>query len=306
MFTLRQLQMFEAVARLGNYSKAAEELGVSQPSVSVQVKDLETELGVELFERGGRRSRLTEVGTAFYGKAAQIIAAVEESLVEVDAYLGLERGRLRIGAIESIGLYLLPGVMAKFAEAHPAIDVELTLEHPDQIARGLELGRLDFGFVDVEFEGNEAFESLPLGTARLVVITGRQHPLGLQQKSLAAPLAQHTFIVEGKGSPSFRGLEWLAAGMEGAVPSVGMQVTGCDALKQMVRAQLGIAVTYSFCVESEQQAGQLHILDISDLGPEVQLYLISTKGGGRSPASQAFIALAEASLKAAKGRVRRS
>ena len=103
VFTLRQVQMFETVARLGSYSKAAHELGVSQPSVSVQVQKLEKTLGVQLFERTGRRNRLTEVGTAFYARSVHMLGAAEEAMVEVDSYLGLERGRLRVGAIECIG-----------------------------------------------------------------------------------------------------------------------------------------------------------------------------------------------------------
>ncbi|HJN39559.1 MAG TPA: LysR family transcriptional regulator [Chloroflexota bacterium] len=117
MYTLRQLQMFEAVARHGSYSRAAEELGVSQPSVSVQVQELEKELGVDVFAR----STLTEVGTIFYARTVRILEGIEESLVEVDGYLGLERGRVRVGATEALGLNLLPELIAAFAEAHPGV-----------------------------------------------------------------------------------------------------------------------------------------------------------------------------------------
>ena len=254
MFTLRQVQMFETVARLGSYSKAAVELGVSQPAVSVQVQELEKELGTDLFERAGRRSRLTEIGTAFYPRAARILAAVEESLVEVDSFLGLERGRVRAGAIESMGLYLLPSSMREFGESHPGIDLELTIETPDEIAAGLRSGRMDIGFGDRSLADEASIESIELRVVEFVVITSREHPLALQQKVPAAKLAGETFIVEGDASPSMWGLEWLASRVDGDGPNVGMQVTSCDALKRMVRANLGIAVTYDFCVEWEYSA----------------------------------------------------
>jgi DNA-binding transcriptional LysR family regulator len=283
--------MFETVARLGSYSKAAGELGVSQPSVSVQVQELEKTLGAQLFERAGRRNRLTEVGTAFYARSVQILGAVEEAMVDVDGYLGLERGRLRVGAIECIGLYLLPDAMRGFAEAHPGIDVELTIETTDEIAGGLRSGRLDLGFGDEEMEDDEWVEATQIGTAEYVVITSRNHSLALQQKAPSMNVAGETFIVEGDGSPSRRGLQWLTAGMEGRAPNVGMEVTSGDALKRMVQANLGIAVTYDFCVAWEYSSSVLHIMHITDLGTIRYVYQYLMSGSAPSPAAGEFIRL---------------
>ena len=302
MFTLRQVQMFETVARLGSYSKAAEELGVSQPSVSVQVQELEKELGTDLFERAGRRSRLTEIGTAFYPRAARILAAVEESLVEVDSFLGLERGRVRAGAIESMGLYLLPSSMREFGESHPGIDLELTIETPDEIAAGLRSGRMDIGFGDRSLADEASIESIELRVVEFVVITSREHPLALQQKVPAAKLAGETFIVEGDASPSMWGLEWLASRVDGDGPNVGMQVTSCDALKRMVRANLGIAVTYDFCVEWEYSASLIHTLNIAELSSAAHLYACHMQGQELAPAAGEFLRLAMASIGEGSGR----
>ena len=291
VFTLRQVQMFETVARLGSYSKAAHELGVSQPSVSVQVQKLEKTLGVQLFERTGRRNRLTEVGTAFYARSVHMLGAAEEAMVEVDSYLGLERERLRVGAIECIGLYLLPDAMRGFAEAHPGIDVELTIETPDEMAGGLSSGRLDLGFGDEEMEGDKSVGATPIGSAEYVVITSRSHPLALQQRAPSTNVAGETFIVEGEGSPSRRGLRWLATGMERRAPNVGMEVTSGDALKRMVRANLGIAVTYDFCVDWEFSSSVLHVLHITDLGTSRAIYQYATKNSTPSPAASEFIRL---------------
>lgn len=296
MYTLRQLQMFEAVARKRSYSRAAEELGVSQPSVSVQVQELEKDLGVELFARSGRHTALTEVGTIFYGKTVKILEDIEQSLVEVDAYLGLERGRLRLGATEALGMYVLPELIARYSEEHPGLDVELTLESNEDVLDGLRRGRLDVGFGDLELTEEGPVVSREVGSTEFVLVTGRRHKLSLQQKINSDDLADEAFITEGDGSPSFMGLEWLATGMRGATPTVTMQVGSCEALKQMVRAHLGITVTYRLCIEWEYAASQLHILEITDLGTRRALYQYQLADRTPTAAAAAFLELAAETL----------
>ena len=291
MYTLRQLQMFEAVSRKQSYSRAAEELGVSQPSVSVQVQELEKDLGVELFARSGRHTTLTEVGTIFYGRTVKILEDVEQSLVEVDGYIGLERGRLRLGATEALGMYVLPEFIARYSGEHPGIDVELTLESNEDILDGLQSGRLDVGFGDLEIIEEGPILAREIASTEFVLVTGRGHPLSLQQKINSDELTGEDFIIEGEGSPSFVGLEWLATGMRGATPTVTMQVGSCEALKQMVRAHLGITVTYRVCIEWEYAASQLHILEITDLGAQRALYQYQLSGRTPTAAAAVFLEL---------------
>ena len=296
MYTLRQLQMFEAVARKQSYSRAAEELGVSQPSVSVQVRELEKDLGVELFARSGRHTSLTEAGAIFYGRTVKILEGVEQSLVEVDGYLGLERGRLRLGATETLGLYVLPDLIARFSDEHPGLDVELTLESNEELLDGLRRGRLDVGFGDLEISEDGPVLARQVVSTEFVLVTGRRHKLSLQQKITSDELTDEAFITEGAGAPSFVGLEWLATGMRGAAPTVAMQVGSCEALKQMVRAHLGVTVTYRLCIEWEYAASQLHILEITDLGAQRALYQYQLADGTPSAAAAAFLELAAQAL----------
>ncbi len=296
MYTLRQLQMFEAVSRQQSYSRAAEELGVSQPSVSVQVQELEKNLGVELFARSGRHTTLTEVGTIFYGRAVKILEDVEQSLVDVDGYLGLERGRLRLGATEALGMYILPELMARYSDEHPGLDVELTLESNEGILDGLQRGRLDVGFGDLEITEEGPILASEIARTEFVLVTGRRHTLSLQKKINSDELTGEAFIIEGEGAPSFVGLEWLATGMRGATPTVTMQVGNCEALKQMVRAHLGITVTYRICIDWEYAASQLHILEITDLGAQRSLYQYQLAGRTPTAAAEAFLELAAGAL----------
>ncbi len=296
MYTLRQLQMFEAVSRKQSYSRAAEELGVSQPSVSVQVQELEKDLGVELFARSGRHTTLTEVGTIFYGRTVKILEDVEQSLVEVDGYLGLERGRLRLGATEALGMYVLPEFISRYSGEHPGIDVELTLESNEDILDGLQSGRLDVGFGDLDIPEEGPILAREIASTEFVLVTGREHILSLQQKINSDELTGEAFIIEGEGSPSFVGLEWLATGMRGATPTVTMQVGSCEALKKMVRAHLGITVTYRVCIEWEYAASQLHILEITDLGAQRTLYQYQLVGRTPTAAAVVFLELTAGAL----------
>lgn len=292
MYTLRQLQMFEAVARHGSYSRAAEELGISQPSVSVQVQELEKELGVEVFARSGRRSTLTEIGTIFYARTVRILEGIEESLVEVDGYLGIERGRVRVGATEALGLNLLPELIAAFAEAHPGVDLELTLESNQDLHDALQNGRLDVAFGDLELPADGPVQARVIAHTDYVLVTSWQHQLSLQQEVASNDLSGEAVIVEGLDSPSREGLEWLATGMAGATPMVAMQVGSGDALKQMVKANLGVAVTYRVCIEWEYAASQVHVVEITDLGTGRDLYQYSLADGAPSLAATAFMELA--------------
>ena len=296
MFTLRQVQMFEAVARLTSYSRAAEELGVSQPSVSVQVQELEKELGVGLFDRSGRRTKLTEVGQVFYAKAAAVLQTVEDAQATVDGYLGLERGRVRVGAVDALGLYILPDVLRRFSDDHPGVDVELTLEPHVALVRGLEIGRLDLAYSDESAEGVQGVEAEPVGNARLVVVVPRDHPFALQQRAESGDFRDQRFIVEGPQSASNAGLRWLASGFEGAEPQVAMQVGSAEALKQMVRAGLGVAVSYEHVVEAEYVASQLHRVLVTDLGDMRPLYALRRSSGVLAPAPAAFDALAHTAI----------
>ena len=188
-------------------------------------------------------------------------------------------------------MYVLPEFIARYSGEHPGIDVELTLESNEDILDGLQSGRLDVGFGDLEIIEEGPILAREIASTEFVLVTGRGHPLSLQQKINSDELTGEDFIIEGEGSPSFVGLEWLATGMRGATPTVTMQVGSCEALKQMVRAHLGITVTYRVCIEWEYAASQLHILEITDLGAQRALYQYQLSGRTPTAAAAVFLEL---------------
>ncbi len=122
---VRDLQIFVSVAKHLNYTRAGEEVHLSQPSVSVRIKQLELELGVKLFEQLGKRVALTEAGQLLIPYAHRILTAVEDAEHAINDLQGLQRGSLRIGASTTPGMYIIPRTIARFKERYPEIDVQL-------------------------------------------------------------------------------------------------------------------------------------------------------------------------------------
>src|SRR5207245_7615057 len=117
--TLRQLRTFKAVADLSSFSQAAQQLRLSQPSVSYQVKELEEALGVPLLDRLGKRVQLTEAGSILYGYARRTLDILDEAALELEELRGIKRGNLRVGASTTVGIYLLPAALGAFKKLHP-------------------------------------------------------------------------------------------------------------------------------------------------------------------------------------------
>jgi LysR family transcriptional regulator, cyn operon transcriptional activator len=152
---LRHLRYFIRAAELLHFTKAAESLYVSQPALSVQIHQLEEELGVELFARVGRNVRLTEAGNAFLVHARQAVQSIEVGEQEVDAIKGLLRGRLHLCAVSAFGSMVLPPLIAEFQKAHPQVYVKLSSATSDLIERGLLDGTIDLGLLVAPLERDD-------------------------------------------------------------------------------------------------------------------------------------------------------
>src|SRR6476469_5004242 len=125
--TLRQLRTFKAVADLKSFSLAAQQLRLSQPSVSYQVKELEEALGLPLLDRLGKRVRLTEAGNVLYGYARRVLDVHDEARVAIEEMRGIRRGTLRVGASTTVGIYLLPAALGAFKKEHPGLVISLEI-----------------------------------------------------------------------------------------------------------------------------------------------------------------------------------
>src|SRR5882672_967124 len=173
---VRDLQVFLSVAKHLNYTRAAEEVNLSQPSVSVRMRELERDLGSKLFEQLGKKIALTEAGELLAPYAGRVIAAMADARDAIDQLQGLERGSLRIGASTTPGMYLVPRTIAHYKRRYPKIDVHLTVKDTQQIEEGVIRNEFDFGFVGGHLAGDEV-DVMPWTTDELVLIVPLGHRL---------------------------------------------------------------------------------------------------------------------------------
>lgn len=178
---LRHLRYFLAVAEHSHFRLAAEDLLVSQPTLSEQIKELEKELGVDLFIRIGRRVRLSQAGESFQGYARRVLATLDEAQVVLHEFNDLLRGVLRIGVIQTVASYLMPRVAAEFAKKYPAVRLKIEMLTAGQIESGLSSGSLDLGISFTPPSNSDLTEDKLL-SEQFVYVTCSDHPLSERRR----------------------------------------------------------------------------------------------------------------------------
>jgi len=283
--TLRQLSVFESVARNLSYTKASHELHLSQPAVSMQVRQLEDEVGLPLFERLGKQVSLTEAGRELNHYSRRIARALQEMEEVVEALKGVSRGRLSIAVASTVN-YFAPRLLAAFHQRYPGIGLQLDVTNRERLVQQLQANTVDLVLmgqpppgVDVE---SEAFMENPL-----VVVASPEHKLvGVGSVSLQR-LAEEVFVMREPGSGTRQATERFFAGRGVAIRD-GMQMTRNEAIKQAVRAGLGLSVVSLHTVELELETKRLVILEVEGFPLERQWHLVYRRGRRLSPAAREF------------------
>ncbi|MBN1220422.1 MAG: LysR family transcriptional regulator [Anaerolineae bacterium] len=283
---LHQLRGFMAVARSGSFTQAAEELYLTQPALSLQIKALEESLGERLFERRGRRLLLTPAGSLLLERAEQILGLLEQTNEEIVAFRGLQKGRLSIGTNDSNCLYVLPRVIQKFREQFPNVELHLTNSHSTEVAAWVVEGRVEFGLVTLPIlEPN--LESQPLFEREDVLVCHPDHPLCLQPSVTLAELVTYPLLLLDRGSVSRVRLEQLFA-QANLLPKVVMEVGSIEVIKRFVAIDLGVSIIPRFTAEQELQDGRLYAIHLDWL-PHHAIGIVQRRNGYLSPAAQMFL-----------------
>jgi len=284
-----QLEVFCAVARRLNFSQAAEELYISQPAVSKQVKELERTLGVSLFLRDGKRIHLTDAGRLVYDYAGRAFALVEEMARALAELEGPERGYLRLAATPVPGTYLLPRVMAAFQERYPAAELYLEVSNRTAVTRQVLEQQADLGFIESEV-APEHVHWQPFASNAIVLVASPTHPLSPAEEIKPGELHQQSIVLSERGSATReiveRELERL-----GVKPARTLAINDIEAIKQAAAARLGLAFLPKVCVEAELSRGALRQLRVRGLSLQTQLGFISAKGRRLPSTALAFVAL---------------
>ncbi len=284
--SLRQLQVFRAVARHRSFSRAAEELVISQPAVSAQVKALEQVLNVTLFQRSGRGVELTEAGRQLLPYAERMLDLLEEALTAVHELRAAQRGRVRVAASTTAGIYVVPKALGAFHRAYPGVELSLDVLNRYAVHQRLLAGDADLaimGLID-DPQDLEIAEFLP---NELVVIASPRHPLARRQQISLEEIAREPFLVREIGSGTRSDTERIFA-EAGLSLRVAMELRSNGAIKQAVAADLGVAIMPRDAIGLELETGRLVVLDVRGFPIRRWWSLVRRAGRRPSPAADAL------------------
>ena len=281
---LHQLRYFCAVARAGNFTRAAEQEHVSQPSLSQQVLKLEDELGTRLFDRLGRSIRLTASGEAFLPKAEAVLRQLSQAKLEIREMSGVEKGTVTVGTIPTIAPYFLPARLSSFARQHPQIQVSVVEEITPVLLEKLQEGRIDLALLALPVVGDH-FVSQELLREPLYLVVPQTHCLAGQTRVHLNQIEDESFLLLKEGH-CFRENTLAACGRARLRPNVVFESGQFATLLAMVAAGAGISVVPAMAVEP--RAGCCFI-PLADDASHRRVGIVRLKRHFRSRAEIAFI-----------------
>lgn len=263
-----RLKVFRIVAEKLNFTSAAELLFVTQPAVTLQIKTLEEDLGVKLFDRSGGKVRLTEAGEILLDYATRIADLYSEAETAIGSLVGEQRGKLTLGASTSIAQYVLPPLIGKFLSIHPKIEFSMISANTENIVKALDSKSISLGLVEGPI-GRSDLKFEPFIEDEIVVIAASNHELALNQsdKISLAQLAELPLIMREYGSGTRHVIEnaFKKCGLKLSQLKIGMELDSTEAIKSVVEANLGIGLVSRWGVSREIELGLLKIIKIENL-----------------------------------------
>ncbi len=291
---LRRLEIFVKVAQLGSFSRAAEALFLTQPTVSEHIRALEDELGIQLLDRLGRGAVPTRAGQLFLGYAQRLLALAREARQAVDQFQGRMSGELVVGGSTIPGEYLLPALIGQFRGKYPEIRMALHVGSSREVIDWVEDGQVELGVVGSR-PTSRVIESRELVSDDLVVIVPTGHPWWERGTVTVAEVQAEPLIIRERGSGTREALEHAIA--EAGVDFSAFRVVGemgsTQAIKQGVRAGVGVALISKRAVHDECKAGLVHCLTVEDLRVTRAFHLAMHRDRSRSPLATAFLQFLE-------------
>lgn len=283
--TLRQLQVFEAVARHLSHTLAAKELYLSQPAISMQLKQMEQSVGLPLFEQAGKQIYLTDAGR----EMLHYSRAISEQLKEMESVFsemkGLERGHLDISVVSTAN-YFMPQLLAKFCQLHPKIQVSLHVANRDAVLQQLAENSTDLAIMGQPPEGVEMLAQSFMKNP-LVVIAPPSHHLCKLKRVKLKQLEQESFLLREQGSGTRSAMERFFS--EHAVQfHAGMEMGTNEAIKQAVQAGMGLGIISMHSAELELETARLVVLNVEHFPIVRHWYITHRKAKRLSTAAQAF------------------
>lgn len=283
--TLRQLQIFVVAARHLSYARAAEELHLTPPAVSMQLKQLEDNVGLPLFERMGRGVALTAAGELMVHHALRVLGEIKDAEANLQALLGAETGQLSVGLV-STAKYFMPRLLARFSQEHPGIEVQFTIGNRQTLLQKLQDNAIDLaimGRIPTEIDAHAE----PLAGHPYVLIGPADHPLRDARRFDMHELRQETFLLREEGSGSRRVAEEMFKNHL-FTPKRTVSMGSNETIKQAVMAGMGIALISLHTLPLELKTHEVSVLDVLGTPVERTWYVVHMNAKRLLPAGQRF------------------
>ncbi len=284
-YTLKQIQTFIAVAREKSVSKAAERLFVTQPAVSMQIRQLEDAFGLALIEPIGRNIQLTGAGQEFLTHAIAAMGQLKDLEAVMAEHVGVKKGHIDL-AVVSTAKYFVPMLLVRFGKLLPGIDVTLRIDNRENI-----LGMLSRNEVDLVVMGRAPStldcEAIPFATNPMGIVCAPDHALSRRKRVQFEMLKDYDFVVREKGSGTRAAMERLF-GQHEISPRVVMEMPSNETIKQAVMAGMGLSFISLRTVRHELAAGHLALVDINGMPLVGHWYVTHLSHKKLSPATKAF------------------
>lgn len=283
--TLRQLKVFESVARLLSFSRAAEELHLTQPAVSIQVGKLEEHAGHALFEQFGKKIYLTPAGTELLQISRCIIQQFEAAEQAMAQFKGIAGGKLNVGAI-SAGDYFFPRLLVEFTQRHPGVVLNFTVHNREGLLTHIAQNLTDLAIMARPPTDMDT-TNLPFAPHPYVIVAAPGHPLVGRKRIARAALMNEKFVVREKGSDTWNSME-EGFGADLDALHIAMEIRSTETIKQAVIAGMGISFLSAHTVGQELKAGSLRVLDVQGFPLMLNWYVVHRRSKRLPPVAQAF------------------
>ncbi|MGO4330520.1 LysR family transcriptional regulator [Cupriavidus sp. 2TAF22] len=283
--TLRQLKVFETVARHLSFSRAAEELHLTQPAVSTQVRQLEGHVGLPLFEQLGKKIYLTPAGIEMLNYSRSIMQQFREAEDAMSQLKGISGGRLNVAVI-SAGDYFFPRLLAQFMQRHDGVTLNLAVHNREELLHQLAGNLTDLAVMVRPPEGMDTI-SEPFAPHPYVIVAAPNHRLVSERNIPLAALADEAFVAREKGSDTWNSMQEGFAGRLSNL-RIAMEIKSTETIKQAVIANMGIAFLSAHTVGLELQTGNLAVLDIEGFPVMLNWYVVHRKNKRLPPVALAF------------------
>jgi DNA-binding transcriptional LysR family regulator len=282
-----QIEAFVQVAMHNSFSRAAESLQLTQPSITARIQALEREMGEELFERGGRGVRLTDAGRVFLPYVERILQQLQEARDAVDDVRNVQLGSLRVGAAITISTYVLPNILHQFCQEYPGVEVVIRTGRSEQVLNMLQADEVQVGIIRSLSVAD--IETIPLYDDEIVLVAYPDHPFARRGGCTISEAAREPIVLFDRGSSYYGMIHDIFRKAE-VIPNVAMELDSLEATKRMVEEGLGIALVPLVTAQRELEQGILVRIELTDLQPiRRPISLVYRKNRKRSRTVQAFV-----------------